>query len=142
MRQLFAMTALPLIAILAAACTGSAGSSSQDTAALPGTAWTVTSVDAAPTDAAAPPTMTFAANGTVSGTTGCNTYNGTYKLDGATIAIGQLSQTLMLCAGAVGEQETAFSAALQGATSWAIGADGNLTLGGAGDIAAKPASRY
>jgi heat shock protein HslJ len=54
--------------------------------------------------------------------------------------VGLLATTLMLCEGAVGVQETAFSAALQGATTWAIAADGTLTLSGAGDIVAKPSS--
>lgn len=81
--------------------------------------------------------MTFASDGTVSGTTGCNTYSGSYKLDGGSIKVGMLAMTLMLCDSPAGALEPAFAAALQGATTWAIAADGNLTLSGAGDIVAS-----
>ena len=84
--------------------------------------------------------MAFGVDGTVSGTTGCNSYNGTYKVDGASITIGPLAMTLMLCQGAVGAQETAFAAALPGSTTWTIGADGKLTLSGSADIVASPAA--
>lgn len=106
-------------------------------AALPGTSWKVVSVAGTLADATSPPTMTFASDGTVSGTTGCNTYSGSYKLDGGSIKVGMLAMTLMLCDSPAGALEPAFAAALQGATTWAIAADGNLTLSGAGDIVAS-----
>jgi heat shock protein HslJ len=134
-----AIVALSVVAILAVACSGGSGGSSG--AALPGTSWKVISVAGTQADVSSPPTITFGADGTVSGTTGCNTYNGSYKLDGASIKVGPLAMTLMMCDGPAGALEPAFAAALQGATGWTIGADGNLTLSGAGDIVAAPSTK-
>jgi putative lipoprotein len=99
----------------------------------------VTSVGGTFVDAANPPTIDFAADGTVSGTTGCNQYSGSYTLDGSKITVGALAMTMMLCQGSAGEAETLFAPAMQGATGWAIDESGNLLLSGAGDILAKPA---
>ena len=130
--------ALALVVTLMTACGGSATSSAPNTAALPGTSWTVTTIGGVPTVAATPPKMTFGNDGVVSGTTGCNSYNGSYKLDGGSITIGQLAMTLVLCQGPVGVQETAFTAALQKASAWSIGSNGDLTLSGSADIVATP----
>ena len=106
---------------------------------LSGTNWTVTSLGGQATVAASQPTIVFGADGKVNGTTGCNNYNGTYTVSGSNLTISPLATTLKACADpAVSAQETAFSTAFQGATSWAIGSDGNLTLKGAADIVAKP----
>jgi heat shock protein HslJ len=133
-QRILVSVAIALGAILVVACSGPPG----NTAALPGTAWTVTTIGGATTIADGPPTMSFGADGVVSGTTGCNTYTGSYKLDGSSITIGPLAMTLMLCQGAAGAQETAFSAAFQKASAWTIGTDGTLTLTGVVDIVAKP----
>ena len=138
MDRRLATLALALVAVLMAACSGSAASAAPDAAALPGTSWTATSVGGVAVIAATPPKLTFGADGIVSGTTGCNSYSGSYKLDGGSITVGLLAMTMMLCQGPVGDQETAFSAALQSATAWSIGSDGSLTLTGAADILATP----
>jgi heat shock protein HslJ len=139
MNRTLATLALPLVLAIGA-CSSSAGASSAPSASatLSGTAWTATSVGGAFVDANSPPTMDFGADGKVSGTTGCNQYSGTYEVDGNEIAVGPLAMTMMLCEGSVGEQETLFGPALQGATTWAIDATGTLTLSGAVDIVAKP----
>ena len=80
-----------------------------------------------------------AADGTVSGTTGCNQYNGSYEVDGSTITVGALHDDADAVRGPVGDTEALFGPAMQGATAWAVDAGGNLTLSGAGDILAKPA---
>ena len=82
--------------------------------------------------------MTFEPSGALSGSGGCNQYSTTYRTDGSSIAIGQIASTLMACEGDRGAQETAFLSALQGATTWRLGDDGNLVLSGAGDIVAGP----
>ena len=53
----------------------------------------------------------------ISGSSGCNTYNGGYTIDGTTIKIGPLAATRMACAQDVMDQETAFLTALQAATT-------------------------
>ena len=61
-------------------------------------------------------TATFTAD-QISGSSGCNTYNGAYTLDGNTVKIGPLATTRMACEPAVMDQETAFLTALQAATT-------------------------
>jgi heat shock protein HslJ len=69
-------------------------------------------------------TAVFAEDGTVSGSGGCNTYNGPYKVDGASIEIGPLASTMMMCADpAVGQQETSYFAALDKAATYAFSGD-------------------
>lgn len=89
-------------------------------------------------------TLSFA-NGTVSGSAGCNTFRGSYKLQGDRIAIGQLSTTRKACPGdGVMKQEANYVAALQNAATWKVerglltlfGADGNRLVEAQG-----PASR-
>jgi heat shock protein HslJ len=124
-----------VLAITVAACSssGTGGHS------ISGTAWTVTSVGGQAAVAASPPTIQFGADGTIHGTTGCNQYNGTYTTDGEKLTVGPLATTRMACADpAVNTQEAAFTTAMSGTTSWAIGSDGNLTIKGSADIVAKP----
>lgn len=58
-------------------------------------------------------TMTLGADGSIGGTAACNSYGGTYDLDGSSITIGELSWTEMGCEPAVMESEAAFLAGLQ-----------------------------
>jgi heat shock protein HslJ len=57
-------------------------------------------------------TATFTAD-MVSGSAGCNDYNGSYTLDGDKVTIGPLATTRKACEQAVMDQETEFLAALQ-----------------------------
>lgn len=128
---LIGMTAM-LVAVLACSPSG------DDTAnrGLVNTSWTVISIDGVPMTAR--PTMTFAEDGTVSGSGGCNQYSAAFRMDGAAIAVGQVASTLMGCDGDRGAQEAAFLGALQGATTWRQADDGNLVLGGAAEILSGP----
>lgn len=101
---------------------------------LVNTSWTVASIDGVPMTAR--PTMTFAEDGTISGSGGCNQYSGEFRTDGGAISIGELASTLMGCEGDRGPQETVFLNALKGATTWRLADDGNLVLSGAGEIVA------
>jgi heat shock protein HslJ len=61
--------------------------------------------------------IAFGLDGTVSGSSGCNTFTGTYTADGATIEIGPLATTRMMCdVEGVMEQEEQFLAALANAS--------------------------
>jgi len=51
----------------------------------------------------------------VGGSSGCNSFNGTYGTNGNVVRISRLATTQMACAQDVMDQETAFLAALQGA---------------------------
>jgi len=72
-------------------------------------------------------TLSFA-GGTVSGSAGCNTFRGTYKVQGDRVAIDRLSTTRKACSGqGVMKQESNFVAALERAETWKI-EEGELTL--------------
>ncbi len=57
-------------------------------------------------------TATFATDGSVSGSGGCNTYSGTYTTDGTKLSFGTLATTQMACGDAVNSQESAYFTAL------------------------------
>ena len=60
-------------------------------------------------------------DGKVSGSGGCNSFHGPFKVDGNALSIGPLATMRKLCsAEGVMAQEQAFIAALQTATTWAI----------------------
>ena len=98
-----------MVALLSACATPTpAGPAPQ----LTGTNWSVTTIDGQPTIAAHPPTMTFDAD-SVSGTTGCNSYNAGYTLSGTALTFKPAAQTAMACEdAAVMTQEQSFGAAL------------------------------
>ena len=59
-------------------------------------------------------------DGTVSGSSGCNRFHGTFKVQGDALSIGPLGTTRMMCDEAVMTQEREFLAALASASRWAI----------------------
>ena len=59
-------------------------------------------------------------DGQVSGSSGCNRFHGSFKVDGKMLAIGSLATTRMACEEAVMAQEQEFLRALQSAETWAI----------------------
>ena len=60
-------------------------------------------------------------DGQVSGSSGCNSFHGSFKVEGNSLSIGPLATTRMMCsAEGVMAQEQAFIAALQTASTWAI----------------------
>jgi polar amino acid transport system substrate-binding protein len=58
-------------------------------------------------------------DGTVAGSSGCNTYSASYTVDGDSLSIGEAAATLMFCEGLM-DQEAAFLAALQSASSYKL----------------------
>ena len=84
---------------------------------LAGTSWKVTGVNrngGVETSALTEKlTADFAADGTVSGSGGCNTFRGSYTQDGTKVAITGLSSTLMGCEQDVMSLEQDYLAALQ-----------------------------
>lgn len=95
--------------------------------ALAGTAWVLASMGGEATDDNTVMTLQFASDGTLSGSGGCNRFNGSFVAVGEDLTIEPLATTMMACEPAVMEQETLFLATLQGATGFAV--DGTkLTL--------------
>jgi heat shock protein HslJ len=67
-------------------------------------------------------------DGKVSGSGGCNSFHGPFKVDGNALSIGPLATTRKLCpAEDVMAQEREFIAALQTATTWATAACSTFT---------------
>jgi polar amino acid transport system substrate-binding protein len=60
------------------------------------------------------------ADGVVSGSAGCNTYHADYTVDGDSLSIGEAVSTMMFCEGIM-DQEAAFLAAMQSASSFKLG---------------------
>ncbi len=67
------------------------------------------------------PTITFNDDGTVNGTTGCNTLFGPYTVEIGTISIGPVATTRVACTSeALTTQENAYVTALDAAATWTI----------------------
>lgn len=105
-----ATLALPLIAVLSACALPAAPGQN---APLVGTEWRLVSLGGAAVLDAAPATLAFPEAGRVAGQGSCNRFFGSYTLVDERIAFGQMGMTRMACAGAVGEQENRYMAALQ-----------------------------
>ena len=100
--------------------------------ALDGTGWFLTAYGPADAPQSVPggieATANFA-NGAISGSAGCNSYSGSYTLEGDSFSTGMLAMTMMACEDAVNTFEIAFAGLLQTAESSAL--DGEfLTLSG------------
>jgi heat shock protein HslJ len=143
------------LALLVAALVAGCGSSTPSVAPsatpapdrLDGTTWALVSMDDQPVTLPAAdmvPTLAFDA-GTASGNAGCNTFTGSYTVDGPSLTFGPLASTKKACVPEVGAVETAYLAALQAVTAWAVPADApmgtqlTLTGGGAKLVYAAPA---
>ncbi|WBQ11727.1 META domain-containing protein [Hyphomonadaceae bacterium BL14] len=132
--------ALPVSAALLAACSAPdpaantaaapAGEAAQDTVleagaanALIGPEWTVTEIEGQAALAEAAPTIAFLPNG-VTGSAGCNRFNGEYQADASALSFGALSTTRMACADERMQQERTFLTLLSQAVSYQASEDG------------------
>lgn len=129
-RTRYALVALPAVALMAAGC--SAGNTAQ-AAPLEGSSWSLASYasDGGETITAISGTdgapLTFAADGTFAGSTGCNRFNGTYEQDGSTLTISVGAVTQMACEGDLAAQESAVLTALPQVTAFDAASDLTLT---------------
>ena len=119
------LSVIALLLVSLAACGGSS--------ALAGT-WALSSVTGAagitlPTGGRIE--ITFTSDGKVSGQGACNSYSGSYTVNGQTIVFSPLASTQKACAAPLMAIDTAYFAALQVMTSWQISGS-NLTLTGSG----------
>jgi putative lipoprotein len=103
-----------------------------DSAALKGGVWIVEDINRTGIIDNSRLTLTFGADGRVSGSTNCNGFSGTYTVDGAKLTLGALMMTRRAClAEALSRQEQKYTDALDGELSWTITDDGALELTGA-----------
>jgi heat shock protein HslJ len=96
---------------------------------LAGTSWEVIGYNngkQAVTSVLAGTTLTaeFGKDGSLTGNSGCNTYNGTYTVTGDQIEIGPLATTRMACPQEIMDQETLYLAALQTAATYRVEGSG------------------
>jgi heat shock protein HslJ len=99
MRWIAASLPVMVLLALATACGGSAGDEdggSAETLPLEGVQWILTAGIAVDGWETVAPTAAFA-DGSVTGSTGCNRYNASYTVDGETLAIGAVASTRMAC---------------------------------------------
>lgn len=100
-----------------------------DPAVLQGAAWIVEDINRSGVIDNARLTLTFGADGRVSGSGGCNNFSGTYSVDESKLTLSQLAMTRRAClAPAMSMQETKYTGALGGITAWVITGDGALEL--------------
>jgi heat shock protein HslJ len=102
---------------------------------LSGTSWQLVELDGEAALADALPMLAFDDQGAVTGSTGCNTFNGQMTIDGSDVAFGPLVTTRKACLDpAANRQEQAFLAAMEGVTSYTIDEEGRLVLQGVTDL--------
>ena len=106
--------------VFAVGCGGEEDGAAVNAPAFEGVPWTLTS------GGEHAPSATFA-DGTVAGSSGCNRYTATYKLDGETLEIGTVATTKMACPPPADGVERAYLAALERVAGWRVD-DGELVL--------------
>ncbi len=95
---------------------------------LAGTRWELESYAGTPAAEGASATLEFIDAAQVIGSGGCNSYGGSYAVEGDALTFSGIASTLMMCADeAVGAQETAFFEALNTATRYEL-TDEGLTI--------------
>jgi heat shock protein HslJ len=115
--------------------TESVAAKGSNSSSLAGGSWQLTafaSSSGSATKATSSPsagTLVFADQGKVSGSTGCNSFNGTYKQSGSSLTITVGPMTMMACSGAAATQETAVLANLAKVNSFTAGAKLQLKSG-------------
>lgn len=120
MRPLTLLASLALIVLMNPAAA--------QTADLPGSKWTVTEALSTPIIAGSNVTLTFPADGTVTGNTGVNNFNGFATISGTNVKFEKLRSTRRAGSPELMEQETRFNKALAATAQFEIAPDGALTL--------------
>ena len=95
---------------------------------LLGTVWQVAGFDGV----AFGPSRTMTARfdgGVVSGFSGCNTFRGSYSLEGSTLVVESVASTAKGCPGAAGQEERAFLKALARIRGYEAGLNGPVLVG-------------
>jgi heat shock protein HslJ len=117
-------------ALLLGALAGcSSGSAATPAPALGGSIWRAVEIDGRAVLGGPPPELRF--NGTrIRADGGCNTFSGSFTLEGDRIDFAGLNSTLRMCDGPAGEIETSFLRALIGVTTMSFDDAGDLLLSG------------
>ncbi|MGE5375849.1 MAG: META domain-containing protein [Bacteroidota bacterium] len=127
MKKLLFSIAVVLALVALAGCSSSASPSG---GTLTGQVWALTDLAGKAPLKDTGITIQFSTDNTVSGSSGCNQYNGTYTASGSSLAIKLGASTMMACAQPVMDQESAYQKALGDVKAYTVSGD-KLTLFGA-----------
>ena len=141
-RRLAVATIACAVALMACGDDSSSSSKAPTTADLAGRSFLSTKVEGQTMVDGTQVTLTFTAD-TVSAVAGCNTMNGGYTIDGSTLKVATMAQTLMACDPETTAQDAWVSALLAGSPAITLsgndlvlkGSDTVLTLGDRTEIA-------
>ena len=129
------MVVVGVCGLVAAGCSGddSSGSASSSATALEGKNWVLTNTIAPGVSPTVVSVSARFAKGTMSGESGCNNYNGPYKVDGSSMTIGpNLATTLRACEPDPTAVERAYLALLPKVSSYEIKGEALTLLGSSG----------
>jgi len=132
-----------LVAILLSLAFGAGGcaalspSEAPGMPSLEGSGWRAVTVGGRQPLAGREPTIAFS-GGTVRGSTGCNTFGGTVKIQGTQITFGGLNSTLIGCEGPVAEIEALYPKLLAGSNQVDLRGLNLVLRGPAGEIVFRP----
>jgi heat shock protein HslJ len=136
------LAGLTILAVAACDATGATdGTTPEPTSAidLAGTSWTLVSVGANAPVEGAEAWLAFAADGAITGSTGCNNLIGSYAVDGTALSFSTIGTTRMACPGDdLMAQDASVPEALTNVTGWAVDAEGRLHLTGATELVFEP----
>ena len=129
-KTLFSVTVV-LVLVILAGCSASQSAGAPSGGTLTGQVWALTALAGKAPIQDTGITIQFSTDGTVSGSSGCNQYSGTYTASGSSLTINTpLASTMMMCAQPVMVQESAYQAALATVKAYSVSGD-KLTLFGA-----------
>lgn len=121
---------LAVVALLA----GGSGIAARD---LAGTTWTLAQLGGEPDRLEPPVTLVFGADGTVSGSDGCNRYHGACAIEGSSLRLGgELAVTGMACAPPLESRAAAWHRALASVAAYERAGSGLVLKGAAGETLA------
>ena len=90
------------------------------TSLLVGRKWFLTEINSTPVLPGEAPNATFAPQGELSGSGGCNTFSGGYNTDRDALKVGPLATTMMACAPELMSQESTYLAALENSATFLV----------------------
>lgn len=130
MKKTMFSIAVMLLLVALAGCSASQSEGGPSGGTLTGQVWALTDLGGKAPLQDTGITIQFSTDGTVSGSSGCNQYSGTYTASGSSLTINTpLASTMMMCAEPIMVQETAYQTALAGVKAYTVNGD-KLTLFG------------
>lgn len=106
---------------------------SEPAPSLAGSQWRLSHLGDQPVLAHPPATLLFGTDGRLSGHSACNRFTGSYQLEGDRLSVGPVAATRIGCPGPIGQQESHYLQALQGARQ-VQQQDGALLIRGASEV--------